>query len=134
MPARYPRIEFFQSNQLRNLMVDILFIYAKLNPDVSYRQVPCITGRGNVTFVYQYVDRKYTGDWLFLDKIIRRFNVPRQFSRTKMVCSSFQTMPSLGECYDYRACEACRVFVLNLIVEIIIEIESCVLACLIHTA
>ncbi|XP_052252707.1 TBC1 domain family member 5-like isoform X2 [Dreissena polymorpha] len=34
----YPRIEFFQSNQLRNLMVDILFIYAKLNPEVSYRQ------------------------------------------------------------------------------------------------
>jgi len=37
--TRYPRIEFFQSNQLRNLMVDILFIYAKLNTDVSYRQV-----------------------------------------------------------------------------------------------
>ncbi|XP_053409326.1 TBC1 domain family member 5-like isoform X4 [Mercenaria mercenaria] len=34
----YPRIEFFQSNQLRNLMVDILFIYAKQNPEVSYRQ------------------------------------------------------------------------------------------------
>ncbi|XP_071104005.1 TBC1 domain family member 5-like isoform X2 [Haliotis cracherodii] len=34
----YPKIEFFQSNQLRNLMVDILFIYAKVNPDLSYRQ------------------------------------------------------------------------------------------------
>ncbi|XP_067686086.1 TBC1 domain family member 5-like isoform X2 [Haliotis asinina] len=34
----YPKIEFFQSNQLRNLMVDILFIYAKVNPELSYRQ------------------------------------------------------------------------------------------------
>lgn len=34
----YPRIEFFQSNQVRNMMVDILFIYAKLNTDLSYRQ------------------------------------------------------------------------------------------------
>ncbi|XP_036358117.1 TBC1 domain family member 5 isoform X7 [Octopus sinensis] len=34
----YPRIEFFQSNQVRNMMVDILFIYAKLNVDLSYRQ------------------------------------------------------------------------------------------------
>ncbi|XP_034300210.2 TBC1 domain family member 5 isoform X1 [Magallana gigas] len=34
----YPRIAFFQSNQVRNLMVDILFIYAKLNADTSYRQ------------------------------------------------------------------------------------------------
>ncbi|GAB1606602.1 TBC1 domain family member 5-like isoform X6 [Argonauta hians] len=34
----YPRIEFFQSNQVRNMMVDILFIYAKLNIDLSYRQ------------------------------------------------------------------------------------------------
>ncbi|BFZ06429.1 hypothetical protein BsWGS_09466 [Bradybaena similaris] len=34
----HPRIEFFQSNQLRNLMVDILFVYAKENPDISYRQ------------------------------------------------------------------------------------------------
>ncbi|CAG5116642.1 unnamed protein product [Candidula unifasciata] len=34
----HPKIEFFQSNQLRNLMVDILFVYAKENPDISYRQ------------------------------------------------------------------------------------------------
>ncbi|XP_069119792.1 TBC1 domain family member 5-like isoform X4 [Argopecten irradians] len=34
----YPRIAFFQSNQVRNLMVDILFIYAKINTDISYRQ------------------------------------------------------------------------------------------------
>ncbi|VDI32239.1 TBC1 domain family member 5 [Mytilus galloprovincialis] len=34
----YPRIEFFQSNALRNLMVDILFIFAKINPEISYRQ------------------------------------------------------------------------------------------------
>ncbi|XP_048729402.2 TBC1 domain family member 5-like isoform X4 [Ostrea edulis] len=34
----YPRIAFFQSNQVRNLMVDILFIFAKLNADTSYRQ------------------------------------------------------------------------------------------------
>ncbi|XP_025080541.1 TBC1 domain family member 5-like isoform X5 [Pomacea canaliculata] len=34
----YPKIEFFQSNQMRNVMVDILFIYAKENPDVSYQQ------------------------------------------------------------------------------------------------
>ncbi|RUS75946.1 hypothetical protein EGW08_016292 [Elysia chlorotica] len=34
----YPRIEFFQSNQLRNLMVNILFIFAKENPELSYRQ------------------------------------------------------------------------------------------------
>ncbi|KAK3788906.1 hypothetical protein RRG08_010155 [Elysia crispata] len=34
----YPRIEFFQSNQLRNLMVNILFIFAKENVELSYRQ------------------------------------------------------------------------------------------------
>uniref|UniRef100_A0A2C9L1G2 Rab-GAP TBC domain-containing protein n=1 Tax=Biomphalaria glabrata TaxID=6526 RepID=A0A2C9L1G2_BIOGL len=34
----YPKIEFFQSNQLRNLMVNILFIFAKENPELSYRQ------------------------------------------------------------------------------------------------
>ena len=37
----YPRIGFFQSNQVRNLMVDVLFIQAKLYPDISYRQVKC---------------------------------------------------------------------------------------------
>ncbi|XP_013395365.1 TBC1 domain family member 5-like isoform X2 [Lingula anatina] len=34
----YPRIEFFHSNKVRNMMVDGLFIYAKIKPDVSYRQ------------------------------------------------------------------------------------------------
>ncbi|XP_076456116.1 TBC1 domain family member 5-like isoform X2 [Babylonia areolata] len=34
----YPKIEFFQSNQMRNVMVDILFIFAKENPEVSYQQ------------------------------------------------------------------------------------------------
>ena len=39
LPFSYPKIEFFQSNQMRNVMVDILFIFAKENPEVSYQQV-----------------------------------------------------------------------------------------------
>ena len=37
--VRYPKIEFFHTDEIRTMMVDALFIYAKLNPDVAYRQV-----------------------------------------------------------------------------------------------
>ena len=36
---RYPRIEFFHTDPIHAMMVDILFIFAKLNVDISYRQV-----------------------------------------------------------------------------------------------
>jgi len=35
----YPRIQFFRTEPVRTLMVDTLFIYAKLYPQLSYRQV-----------------------------------------------------------------------------------------------
>ncbi|XP_064644314.1 TBC1 domain family member 5-like isoform X2 [Lineus longissimus] len=34
----YPKLEFFSSDFVRTVMVDSLFIYAKINPDLSYRQ------------------------------------------------------------------------------------------------
>ena len=36
---RYPRIEFFHTNYIHDMMVAILFVYAKLHTDISYRQV-----------------------------------------------------------------------------------------------
>ncbi len=39
MFSRYPKIEFFHTDEIRVMMVDALFIYAKLNPEVAYRQV-----------------------------------------------------------------------------------------------
>jgi len=35
----YPKIEFYHTDGVRTMMVDILFIYAKLKPETSYRQV-----------------------------------------------------------------------------------------------
>ena len=35
----YPKIEFYHTDGIRTMMVDILFIYAKLKPYISYRQV-----------------------------------------------------------------------------------------------
>jgi len=37
----YPKIEFYHTDGVRTMMVDILFIYAKLKPETSYRQVLC---------------------------------------------------------------------------------------------
>ncbi|XP_042875474.1 TBC1 domain family member 5-like isoform X4 [Penaeus japonicus] len=34
----FPEVEFFQSLRIRDLMVTVLFCYARQNPDVSYRQ------------------------------------------------------------------------------------------------
>lgn len=34
----FPDVEFFRSHQVQEQMTDILFIYCKLNQDVSYRQ------------------------------------------------------------------------------------------------
>lgn len=34
----FPDVEFFRSDQVQEQMTDILFIYCKLNQDVSYRQ------------------------------------------------------------------------------------------------
>ena len=45
LACRYPKIEFFHTDEIRTMMVDALFIYAKLNPDVAYRQV-----RGNTSW------------------------------------------------------------------------------------
>lgn len=35
----FPEVEFFQSLRIRDLMVTVLFCYARQNPEVSYRQV-----------------------------------------------------------------------------------------------
>ena len=35
----YPKLDFYHTDGIRTMMVDILFVYAKLKPDVSYRQV-----------------------------------------------------------------------------------------------
>jgi len=35
----YPKIEFYHTDGVRTMMVDILFIFAKLKPETSYRQV-----------------------------------------------------------------------------------------------
>jgi len=35
----YPKIDFYHTNGVRTMMVDILFIFAKLKPETSYRQV-----------------------------------------------------------------------------------------------
>jgi len=42
--ASYPKIEFYHTDGVRTMMVDILFIYAKLKPETSYRQVPVNQG------------------------------------------------------------------------------------------
>lgn len=36
---RYPTIEFFHLEKIRNMMVDLLFLFAKVHPDIAYRQV-----------------------------------------------------------------------------------------------
>ena len=55
LPCSYPKIEFFQSNQMRNVMVDILFIFAKENPEVSYQQVGLLLQPGWLGVNHQYL-------------------------------------------------------------------------------
>jgi hypothetical protein len=36
--TRFPDVDFFRDPAVQNQMTDVLFIYCKLNDDVSYRQ------------------------------------------------------------------------------------------------
>lgn len=36
--VRFPDVDFFRQNEVQQRLTDILFIYCKLNRDVSYRQ------------------------------------------------------------------------------------------------
>jgi hypothetical protein len=49
----YPKIEFYHTDGVRTMMVDILFIFAKLKPETSYRQV---VGQD----IFQLTRRKHT--------------------------------------------------------------------------
>lgn len=40
----FPEVEFFQSTRIRDLMVTVLFCYARQHPQVGYRQVRCLMG------------------------------------------------------------------------------------------
>lgn len=49
---RFPELEYFKDENVRTMMSDILFIYAKHHPDIAYKQVISVLSSILVLFVF----------------------------------------------------------------------------------